>query len=980
MLIATAQTKRITGARIGAQDFRAGCSLPIASQRIFFWARYMSDNSLDETAATLIEIVGTLASEIHPGQVKAEAITLDSSLDRDLALDSLARSELLSRLEKRFGVTLSERAFTEAVTVRDLLAALRGGRLPRGFREPERVKAVEPGEAKAPPESVQTLLEALSWHVKVQPERPHIRLFSEEGEAEVIRYRRLRERAGLVAAGLLQRGVKPGAPVAIMLPTGADYFFTFFGILLTGGVPVPLYPPVRLAQLEDHLLRQGTILANCGASMLVTMPEALQFARILGSRTPSLKSLVTVDELSSSAGPLTERTIGPDDLALIQYTSGSTGNPKGVMLTHANLLANIRAIGKATAVDDTDVVVSWLPLYHDMGLIGTWLSCLYFAAPLILLSPLDFLSRPRRWLWAIHRYRGTLSPAPNFAYEICLSKLTDADLAGLDLSCWRGAYNGAEPVSPNTLERFCERFAPYGFRREAMMPVYGLAEASVGLAFPPLGRGPVIDHISRREFTLTGRAVPAAETEETPLRFVACGSPLEWHEIRIVDAAGRELPERQEGRVQFRGPSACSGYFNNPEETRRLFMDDWLETGDLGYIAEGDLYVTGRTKDLIILAGRNIYPQELEEAVGNLPGIRKGNVAVFGSTDADAGTERLVVVAETREADPEILSQLRARINSLAVELLETPVDELILAPPRTIPKTSSGKIRRSASRQLYERGQLGRKERAWRQHLRLARYRLASQWQRTSRQTASLLYAGYAWALFGVAALGVWVMVLLLPRVAWRWQLMRTTLRILRRAARIPIAVQGLENLPRDRACVLVANHASYLDGYVLVACLPVEFSFVAKVELQQNPGVRILLRRIGTEFVERFDKQRGIEDARRIGQLAQRGRSLMFFPEGTFSRVPGLLPFHMGAFVAAAEAGVPVVPIVLRGTRSVLRGDSWFPRRGSISVRIGAPIEPDSAEASTWSKALRLNELSRQHILHYCGEPDLARESPPL
>jgi 1-acyl-sn-glycerol-3-phosphate acyltransferase len=936
--------------------------------------------SLDETAAIVIEMVSALASEIHPGQVKAATVILDSSLDQDLALDSLARAELLSRLEKRFGVTLSERDFAEAVTVRDLLVALRGARLPRGFQEPERVKAVEPGEAQAPPESVQTLLEVLSWHIKTLPDRPHIHFFSDEEEAEVVSYRRLRERAGLVAAGLLERGIQPGEPVAIMLPTTADYFFTFFGILLAGGVPVPLYPPVRMAQLEDHLLRQGVILANCGAATLVTMPEAIRFARILKSQRPSLKNLVTVEELSAHPGVFTEPASGAGDVTLLQYTSGSTGHPKGVVLTHANLLANIRAMGKAIAVDDTDVFVSWLPLYHDMGLIGTWLSSLYYAIPLILLSPLDFLARPKRWLWAIHRYRGTLSPAPNFAYEICLTKLTDEDLAGLDLSSWRCAFNGAEPVSPNTLERFCARFAPYGFRREAMMPVYGLAECSVGLAFPPVGRGPLIDRIGRQEFIRSARALPAPATEEKALQFVACGRPLEGHDIRVVDAAGRELPERQEGRVQFRGPSACSGYFHNLEETRRLFAGEWLETGDLGYIAEGDLFVTGRTKDLIILAGRNIYPHELEEAVGNLPGIRKGNVAVFGSTDAASGTERLVVLAETRETDPEILSGLRAKINALALELLETPVDDVILAPPRTIPKTSSGKIRRSSSRQLYEQGLLGRKGRAWWLYLRLARLALASQWQRGRREMAALAYAGYSWSLFGMAAMGTWGMVFLLPHSSRRWKFMRVTTRILARAVALPISVRGLENLPRDRPCVFVANHASYLDGYVLAACLPVEFSFVAKVELLRKAGVRLFLRRIGTEFVERFDKQRGIEDARRIGQKARQGRSLMFFPEGTFTRAPGLFPFHMGAFVAAAEAGVPVVPIALRGTRSILRSGSWFPRRGSISIQIGRPIEPDPAETDAWSRALKLRDLSRQHILRHCGEPDLTQERPPI
>ncbi|NIQ95297.1 MAG: fatty acyl-AMP ligase, partial [Desulfuromonadales bacterium] len=222
-------------------------------------------------------------------------------------------------------------------------------------------------------------------------------------------------------------------------------------------------------------------------------------------------------------------------------------------------------------------------------------------------------------------------PAPNFAYEMCLNKLDEADLSGLDLSSLRCAFNGAEPVSPATLERFCEHFSSFGFRRQALMPVYGLAECSVGLAFPPLEREEaVVDRVDRHEFTSSSRAVPAGNDEDA-LSFAACGRPLPGHEIRVVDDKGRELPERREGRVQFRGPSASSGYYRNPEETEKLFDGDWLDTGDLGYVAEGDLFVTGRIKDVVIVGGRNVYPHELEEAAGEIEGVRKGNVAVIGA-------------------------------------------------------------------------------------------------------------------------------------------------------------------------------------------------------------------------------------------------------------------------------------------------------------------------------------------------------------
>ena len=241
--------------------------------------------------------------------------------------------------------------------------------------------------------------------------------------------------------------------------------------------------------------------------------------------------------------------------------------------------------------------------------------------PLVVMAPQVFLTRPSRWLRAIQANRGTISGGPNFAYELCLAKITDAELEGLDLSSWRFAFTGAEPVSPATIERFAARFGPYGLRRDALAPVYGLAESSVGLAFPPPGRGPLIDRVNRDNFARSGRADRARPGEPDPLRFVACGQPLPGHEIRIVDATGRELGDRREGRIEFRRPSATAGYFRNADATRSLFHDDWLDTDDLGYVADADLYVTGRVKDVIIRAGRNLHPDELEEAVGNLAGV-----------------------------------------------------------------------------------------------------------------------------------------------------------------------------------------------------------------------------------------------------------------------------------------------------------------------------------------------------------------------
>jgi 1-acyl-sn-glycerol-3-phosphate acyltransferase len=631
-------------------------------------------------------------------------------------------------------------------------------------------------------------------------------------------------------------------------------------------------------------------------------------------------------------------------------------------------------MGQVAGMTSRETFVSWLPLYHDMGLIGACMGSLYYACPLVLMSPLAFLARPQRWLWAIHQHRGTISAAPNFAYELCLRRIDALDIEGLDLSSWQIALNGAEPISPETVTRFCERFGKYGFRPQTMTPVYGLAESSLGAAFPPPGRGVRLDRVQRDPFARSGRAIPAGEDDSTALRFVSCGRPLPGHQIRIVDATGYEVAERQVGHLQFQGPSATSGYFRNPEDTRRLFDGDWLNSGDLAYIAGGDIYVTGRVKDLIIRAGRNIYPQEIEEAVGDLPGIRKGCVAAFGSTDPASNTERLVVVAETRETDPKAQEHLRQQIDAMIVDLLGTSADDVVLAPPQTVLKTSSGKVRRAACRERYEQGDIGRPQRAvWWQVTRLAWAGVLPRLRQAWRSVTEVLYAGYAWSVLGIGAAALWSAVALLPMLPWRKAVARSLSQLLLRLFGFPVRVRGLEHLPRDRACVLVVNHASYLDPLVLVAVLPSSISFVAKQELAEQFFARILFRRLGTEFVERFDPQRGVEDTDRVRQAVRQGCSMLFFPEGTFGRAPGLRPFRMGAFVVAAQTGVPLVPMGITGTRSILRAGQWFPRRGAVAVTIGAPIMP---QGSDWTAAIALRDAARAQMLECCHEPDLASE----
>ena len=647
-----------------------------------------------------------------------------------------------------------------------------------------------------------------------------------------------------------------------------------------------------------------------------------------------------------------------------------------MLLSHANLLANIRAMGAVMEASSADIFVSWLPLYHDMGLIGAWLGCLHFGASLYAMSPLSFLVRPESWLWAIHRFRATFSASPNFGFELCLNKIADADLEGLDLSSLRMVANGAEPVSAQTLRRFIDRFGRYGFPAGAMAPVYGLAESSVGLAFPPLGRPPIIDRVDRDRLSMHGQAEPAKPGDAKPLEVVACGQPLPGHEIRIVDEAGYELGERREGRLEFRGPSTTSGYFHNETKTRELIHNGWIDSADRAYMAGGDVYVTGRIKDIIIRAGRHLFPQEIEEVVAGIPGIRKGGVAVFGVADRAPGTERLVVLAETRETDPTKRAALQARAQEVTTDIAGTPPDEVVLAPPGTVPKTSSGKIRRSAAKELYTSGQVGSTRRSlWWQLLRLAFSGIGPQISRSARLAREMLYAAWWWLVLALALLLGTFALLVLPRMTWRWSALRWISRGTLAAMGVSVSTIGAERIA-SRKAMFVFNHSSYMDALVLASVLPGEPAIVAKKELSGQLVAGSLLRRLGIPFVERYDVSGSLTDAEALIAIARQGRVLVFFPEGTFTRRSGLSGFYLGAFKVAAEAGLPVLPGAIRGTRSLLRSDQWYPRRTAVTVEIGAPVMPSGTD---FASVLRLRDEVRRSMLSRCGEPDLGELVKP-
>ncbi len=548
-----------------------------------------------------------------------------------------------------------------------------------------------------------TLLEALHQRVDRSGPEQWLTLYARDKVECTLTYRELWDGAGAWAARLAESGVRPGDRVLLVLPTERAFYESYWGILLAGAVPVPAYPPVRLARIEEYLQSLARLAENSGARVLVTngtiRPLLRPLGGILGREVAFLAADVAV-RVAAVAVP----DVGAGALALLQYTSGSTGAQKGVMLTHRNLLANLRAIGTALELRPEDVAVSWLPLYHDMGLIGLMMGSLYWGVSLVALSPVDFLRRPIRWLRLISEHRATLSAGPNFAYSLVARKAREDDLATLDLSTWRLALCGAEPIHPRTVDLFTERFEACGFRPEAFFAAYGLAENTLAVTFSDLGERPHLEDVDPRVLEEEGRAVRPARGEEAR-SLVSVGRPIGTVQLQIWDEEKRPVGERVLGEVVVRGPSVMEGYLERPDATGEALRGGWLHTGDLGFLVEGRLYISGRKKDMVIKAGRNYFAEDLEAAAGSVQGVRPGGVCIFSAENAERGTEEVVLVAEAREgADPEKLTEeLRRRVT----EATECRPDRVVVVPPRTLPKTSSGKIQRFKAREWYLDGSL---------------------------------------------------------------------------------------------------------------------------------------------------------------------------------------------------------------------------------------------------------------------------------
>jgi fatty-acyl-CoA synthase len=528
-------------------------------------------------------------------------------------------------------------------------------------------------------------------------------------EVQLLKWSDLLDRAWRVAQHLLGLGLERGGRVIVMLPTSEAWATTFFGAILAGGVPVPVGPTFSFGGIERYVDTVRHIAKDAEARFFVGTEHVRQHLAALRAGNPCLEHFMLPDEIDCA--PRSVRALpsrSPDDLAVLQYTSGTTSDPKGVMISHRALLANAYMIGERVGMSPRDTGVSWLPLFHDMGLVGALMTSLYWHYPLLLMPAEAFLMHPRRWLQRVTELRATLSVAPNFAYQSCVERISERHAEALDLTRWRCAFNGSEMVRPTTLNAFVERYAQRGFKGSAFLPVYGMAENTLAATFPRRGGGWTSLTLDRTELERNHRARLSAGGPSS-MEIVSVGTPLAGTRVGIEDDSGRFAEPGVVGEIVIRSGSLMSGYFHNDEHTARALRDGWLHTGDLGFVHEGELFITGRAKELIIKRGRNYYPDDIESVAAEVGGSQIMQVAAFSCPNEAAGTEDIVLVLETKAIASHERETLDKAINGALIAAFGIRADATVFVPPRTIRRTTSGKVQRTALRAQYMQGQITR-------------------------------------------------------------------------------------------------------------------------------------------------------------------------------------------------------------------------------------------------------------------------------
>ncbi len=821
----------------------------------------------------IVEIVRELLVE-QGKERAAKTIVAKSSFQNDLGLSSLDLVELVVRCETRLDIEIPEEIAEQADTAAGWAKAIQEGSEQSAAKSAYRI--APPSHDVVPlPVQARTLVDVLRWHAEAAHGRVHIHLIR-EGEGRAITCHQLLSSASQAGRGLVSLGLVRNDPVAILLPTGADFFDAFFGVMLAGGIPVPIYPPADPNRVAEYVEKQIHILRNAGIRFLISFNEARPIARLLRINLPSLIDITTVEELHVLGSRTSARFPEPSPIAMVQYTSGTTESPRGATLTHEALLANVRAIGQAVQVRPGDAVVSWLPVASDLGLVGCWLFALYHATPLTLLSPQEFMERPESWLWAIHDSRATLSAAPNFAYETAARKIPVWALDGIDLSCWRVAINAGEAVMKGTVDRFAQRYAPFGFRPEAMMPAYGLSENSVGLCLPPAGRAPL-----ERD------------------GIYSIGSALPGHETRVIDEFGRLCRDGESGRLQFRGPSQMRGYWNNDAATAAVVTKDgWIDTGDVAFQAAGEIYLVGRSKDVIVRNGRQLPVEPIEAAVERISGIGMRGVAVVGTIEQTAGTEKLVVLAE---CTAELREQARIvkAVGDVVRNVTGEEPDSIRLIAPGTLPRTANQKIRRNEARRLAASGRIGEEPSAPGRQMaglwlgnktNLVRRGASRFFHRVNefvRESVARFVGGFI-ALTGAAS-------------------------AVQPAVRTALSIMGKRPTPEGTQMrgpvVIISQRSNPMDAMSVVSLVENRVALAGPETLIGLPAwAASMLRPLVVHTREEMET------------ALKAGRTLVVFPDSPLGTAVLRLRYHLRALEAAVNTGAPIVPLGMQIIRNRL------------------------------------------------------------
>jgi acyl-CoA synthetase (AMP-forming)/AMP-acid ligase II len=558
---------------------------------------------------------------------------------------------------------------------------------------------------------MQTFSELLQGHYESSPDKICITLLHAGQPDRPVTYRELIHGSERYAASLAAQGIQPGEVVLLILQHGIDLLFAYYGTVLHGAVPSIM--PFLTEKLLPERYR-----TDLAALVSVTRPAAVITYRefdpeVRASLKPgedSVRALIVSDQvdvanLQANLNPIDFDSLGgmqrkPDDIALLQHSSGTTGLQKGVALSHGAVYNQLTHYANVIRLSDEDVFVSWLPLYHDMGLIACWLMPLLMGNPLILMSPFDWIRAPYRLMQVVSKYKGTLSWLPNFAYNFCAQKVRDRDLEGVDLSTWRLVSNCSEPVRWESHQAFHERFKNHGLRYETLATCYAMAENVFAVTQGGVGSPLVFEDVDRESLQEKKLAHPAKDGDAV-IRMLGCGKSIPGTKVRVVDTKGHDLPDRHVGEVVLQSDCMLAGYFNRPDATEKAFLDGWYLTGDYGYLVDGELYITGRKKDLIIVGGKNIYPQDLELLAYTVPGVHTGRASAFGIFNEANGTEDVVLVAEADDS-PEEWEKIADGIRAAVTRGSAVALRYVHIVGRHWLVKTSSGKVARSANREKF--------------------------------------------------------------------------------------------------------------------------------------------------------------------------------------------------------------------------------------------------------------------------------------